>query len=234
MTLPKARNCPNCGLEFQPRRRNQKYCQPNCRKGAYQQKDRKKNPVNAKSSPTKRRGNTEFFELANRLAEDMYSMKPSERLGFMKDLVDQARSGNQKIREVLTNQFILYATVDEYPWLFHRRSRSFQNITQAANAYCRKFWGTGVLEIILEDVPEPETGEVPTEANGLSVDPANHPDRQNVVTIYCNAKPKSGLVETKETPLVRVPIALGELKRQLRTIPDYSRRLKEFSTPLAA
>ncbi len=141
MTLPKTQNCPNCGIEFQPQRRNQKYCQPNCRKGAYQRKDRQKNPANAKSSPTKRRANTELFDFAKRLAEDLYTMKPSERLGFVKGLIDQARGGNQNVREVLTNQLLLYATVEECPWPFHRRSRSFRNITQAANAYCRKFWG---------------------------------------------------------------------------------------------
>ena len=53
----------------------------------------RKQKINSQLSPTKRRENTEFFDRALRLAEELYKTIPSQRLGVMKDLIDYARTG---------------------------------------------------------------------------------------------------------------------------------------------
>ena len=85
--IPKSKRlCPQCnGAVFG--RRNKIFCSSNCRK-------RHSEPTrNSYSSPTKRRENSEFFDRALRLAVELYALPPNQRLGFMKDLMDYARLG---------------------------------------------------------------------------------------------------------------------------------------------
>lgn len=94
------------------------------------------------------------------MAETIYTLPPAERLGHMKMLIDEARSGNQTIKSVLSNKFLLEVSFDDYPWLFWHRSESYLTIAQGADAYCWRFWGAGVIEVVKGLVEEPETGEV--------------------------------------------------------------------------
>lgn len=152
--------CPTCQSSFLLGRKDQRYCHANCRKTAYHRRDRAKNPRNSQSSRVKYKENADLFDRALRMAETLYTMPPAERLGHMKMLIDEARSGNQAIKDVLSNKFLLDVSYDAYPWLFWRRNRSYLNITQAADAYCRRFWGAGVIDVVKGLVKEPETGEI--------------------------------------------------------------------------
>ena len=89
------RQCPNCNAKVSGRP-NKIYCSTNCRKRATETKR------NSQFSPTKRRENTEFFDRALRLAEELYKTPPPQRLEFMKDLINYARTGNDcELRKIL-------------------------------------------------------------------------------------------------------------------------------------
>ena len=147
--------CPACKDQFAARRSNQKYCSDNCRKAYYQAKDRAKNPKNSQHSKSVRRANAEFFERAMGYSERLYSTPPNERLSFVKALVHQAREGDKKLRQLLSNQILLKATPDErrYYW---RRSASYPNIAQVANNYCRNSWGADVKQVVYCKVNAPK------------------------------------------------------------------------------
>ena len=152
--------CPECGTTF-PYRSNKRFCSSSCRKAESQKRQRKTNPVNAKNSPTTRREQHEVYELADRLAETLYSLAPAERLGYIEELVQLARSGDQpKLRKIMTNPaFIRPNPQDTY--LFWRGTSAYCTIAQAADIYCRYSpWQASVTKVVRGQVPEPPTGEV--------------------------------------------------------------------------
>ena len=88
-------------------------------------------------------------------------MPPAERLGFVKDLIDHARAGGDaQLRDILSNIKLLRPHPLEDRHLFHRRSRSYLTIAQAASRYCRRFWKANLREVGYGRAPEPPTGEV--------------------------------------------------------------------------
>lgn len=167
--------CENCGQSFTRKRKDKRFCSEHCRKDKFQKKDRKINPRNSKQSNTKRRENEEIFDKSKRLSEQLYSLPPSERLGYLKDLIDLARRGETKLRSLLTNKYLLSAGVDE-AWLFPRRCpRSYRTISQAANSYCIRFWNASIHKVVRKQIEEPETGEILEESRDLT------PKKENVV-----------------------------------------------------
>lgn len=90
----------------------------------------------------------------------LYTTPIENRLGFMAELVNQARFGNVTLRHILTNKHLLSAGMDQ-PKLFHRHCPgTYLTIAQAANKYCLKFWGSSVRDVVFCRVEEPPTGEV--------------------------------------------------------------------------
>jgi hypothetical protein len=110
-------------------------------------------------SPTKWRKNYDLYDLAMRLAERLYGLPPNQRLGYMKSLVDQARAEPGLLREVLANRTLLRPNPVTERWKFWRGSPEYFTIAQAANRYCLKFWGYGVVDVVMGRCPEPPTGE---------------------------------------------------------------------------
>ena len=153
-------NCPECGTAF-PYRSNKRFCSSTCRKAESRKRQRKANPVNAKNSPSVRREQHEVFELAQRLAEKLYSLPPFERLGYIEHLVQLARSGDcPKLRKIMTNPNFIYPN-PENKHLFWRGSSVYCTIAQAADRYCRfSPWQASVAEVVRGEVPEPPTGEI--------------------------------------------------------------------------
>jgi hypothetical protein len=122
--------------------------------------DRKINPKNANSSHTVRKENQRQRKRARELAATLFGIPPCERLGFMKTLIDAARSHDADLKSIFTDQTLLRASPNE-PRLFHRRCPwTYRTISQAGNAYCRKFWNASVTEVDRGNVSEPETGDV--------------------------------------------------------------------------
>ena len=146
--------CCVCGTTIRSQRTTKKYCSANCRQKA------NRNQQNSASSTTKARTNAEFFDRAKRLAEVLYTLPPEKRLGFMQQLIGEARAGNTKLREVLTNQKLLRPNPIEEKHLFHRSDPAYCTIAQAAQYYCKRFWKANVADVAYNRVEEPETGEV--------------------------------------------------------------------------
>ena len=117
------------------------------------------NQQNSANSKTKARTNAEFFDSAERLAEALYNLPPEKRLGCMQSLIAEARAGNTKLREVLTNQKLRPNPIEE-KHLFHRSEPTYCTIAQAAQYYCKRYWKANVFDVAYNRVEEPETGEV--------------------------------------------------------------------------
>lgn len=152
--------CPQCGASY-PFRSNKWFCSPTCRKLHSQQKARNKQPANASNSPSIRREQEELFDLALRMAERLYTLLPSERLGYVRDIVYDARNGRcPKVRKILTFPDLLYPDSDRKSLFWRGSPASYYTISQAADRYCWTFWGAGVADVVRGLVPEPPTGEV--------------------------------------------------------------------------
>lgn len=160
MTFPITSTCPVCGRAF-VYRSNKRVCSATCRKAQHREKDRRENPANASCSPSVRREQAEVFDLAMRLAETLYSLPPSRRLGYIEGLVQIARNGEHpKLRKVLTNPHLVKPNPVE-KHLFWRRSHAYCTIAQAANRYCLSSpWGASVQDVVRGKTPDPPTGEV--------------------------------------------------------------------------
>ena len=94
-----------------------------------------RNKQNSQNSRGKARENYELFDTARLMADRLYDLPPFERLGHMKELIDEARGGNTKLRNLLSNYYIRHPSKADR-WLHARGNRQFFTIAQAANAYC--------------------------------------------------------------------------------------------------
>lgn len=148
--------CPQCGTEFKPRRKNMRFCKPNCRKAF------SKPTQNAAESPTTARKNAQFFETARRMGDALYSLPIDQRLGHMQALIAEARAGNTQLREILSNYRLRRPHPEDERYLFPRSSRAYLTIAQAAQHYCQRFWKANVDDVVYDRAPEPPTGEVKT------------------------------------------------------------------------
>jgi hypothetical protein len=154
----KEKNCINCGGTFTATRRDRKYCSTTCRQTTSQRVRRKSNPANSHSSSAKWRTNLELFDRSLRLSEELYTLPVGSRLGYMRDLIERAREGCPKLRQLLSNQYLL--TTQER-WLHHRRCpAAYFTITKAADRYCRKLWRASAADVVYGRAEEPPTGEV--------------------------------------------------------------------------
>ncbi|SHK68958.1 hypothetical protein SAMN05444000_1721 [Shimia gijangensis] len=152
--------CPECGTAF-PYRSGKRFCSSSCRKAESQKRLRKANPVNAQSCPATRREQHEIYELAARMAETLYTMPPGQRLGYIEEIIQLARSGQcPRIRKILTMPALIRPDPTK-KHLFYQGRKSYCTISQAANRYCRASpWDAGIADVVRGKVPEPPTGEV--------------------------------------------------------------------------
>ena len=150
----KDRRCPRCGTLVSGRP-NKIYCSGNCRKRHRECKR------NAALSMAKRRENAELYDRAKRLTEMLYLTPPMERLGFMKDLIDIARAGQDaQLRDILSNQTLIKLSWSDKQKYLHRNRSDYCTISQAASNYCKRFWKANVREVVYGRAPEPPTGVV--------------------------------------------------------------------------
>ena len=152
--LPTDRKCPRCGTAVSGRP-NRVYCSSNCRKRHTEGKR------NAALSMAKRRENTELCDRAKRLTEMLYLKPPLERLGFLKDLIDIARAGQDaQLRDILSNQTLIKVSWQEKQRFLHRNNSDYCTIAQAASNYCKRFWKANVRDVVYGRASEPPTGVV--------------------------------------------------------------------------
>ena len=146
--------CLHCGHTFKYRS-NKKFCSDNCRKR------NNEGTNNSFLRKTKRRDNAMLFDRAMRLAEGLYTLPPIQRLGFVKDLIDVARQGEDaQLRDILSNYRLLRANPKTETHFFYRGSRDYRTIAQVASNYCKRYWLAEVKDVVYNRVPEPPTGEV--------------------------------------------------------------------------
>lgn len=178
--------CPACKVQFAARRTNQKYCSDNCRKAYYQAKDRAKNPKNSQNSKWVKRANTEFFDRAMRYSEELYSIPPDQRLNFINSLVEQARAGNVKLRQMLSHKILLNASPEEENY-FWRQCHAYPNIAQVANNYCRKSWGANVRQVVYCKIDGPSERQTEKYDPSVITRTRKLPKHQTLVTTLINA-----------------------------------------------
>lgn len=116
--------CPQCNLQFAPRRSNQKYCSDPCRK----------NGARGDRSTENRTRSMRHFERSQRLREALYVVPPGYRLGVMREILDQVPSDGG-LRNILTDPALL----SERP-----RADNRMNIARAASAYTEMFFGVSI------------------------------------------------------------------------------------------
>ena len=133
-----------------------RFCRATCRKAH----SRRQHTHPVLGSRVKRRKNAEFFDTARRMGETYYSLPVTERLGHIKGLVDEARAGNTQLRELLSNRKLMHLHPKNDRWMFPNGNPAYSTIAQVAQAYCWRFWGENVGDVVYGRVPEPPTGEV--------------------------------------------------------------------------
>lgn len=137
-----AKFCLRCEIQF-PFKKNKIFCSSNCRKRHSEVTQ------NSFISPEKKRRNMEFFERASRIAEQHFRLMPQDRDSHISDLIEMARSGEDKsLRDILSNKVLLDATNSWGNHLRGNRGRSYGSIAQAAEAYCWKFWKASVKDVV--------------------------------------------------------------------------------------
>lgn len=132
------KSCPTCSRQFHPRRKDQKYCEKGCAKAAT------RHALRGSREKEQERADRVHYNRALDLADMLYTTPVSERLGVMKTILHAAVSHDSGLRRILTDPKLLRAN-SETPQLFHRRAAgSYKTISQAANAYTKKFFGVSI------------------------------------------------------------------------------------------
>ena len=138
--------CHVCGSGFAAVRRDARFCSAACRKSA-SRTNVPEAPQNRTSSPSKRRREDEVFDLNMVLCEAYYGMPPAARASYLENLIDLARAGNPRLREVLSNLFLLRTREGSRKTNF-RRSRAYPTIAQEAHRFTTSRWGVHVREAV--------------------------------------------------------------------------------------
>ena len=120
--------CPSCGDSFTPKRKDQKYCSANYRKR------QTRNAARCSRSGEYRARNMRHYERAHRLAELIYSVPTSDRLGQMKLILGHIPN-DAGLRNILTDMELLKAVPSP---------DGKKTIAQAASAYTQKFFGVSI------------------------------------------------------------------------------------------
>lgn len=136
--------CPKCGVQFQPRRRNQRFCDRECQRVATKHSARGSRAVENDQR------NRDHYERAARLCYDFNRMAPWKRPAYLSRLIVAAKDGNAKLRNILTDPKLLGADRTSPIGKLYPDSKNCDvlNIAKEANAYCRKQWGIGIKAAI--------------------------------------------------------------------------------------
>lgn len=145
--------CEACGAPFERQRSTKRFCSGRC------QNNSQRGSRRIADSPEEAQRSSRHYSRAKWLAHDLYSKAPRNRLSFMAEIIEAARDHDAQLRSILSDPVLLSAGREDRG-LFHRRAPlTYKTIAQAADAYCRKFWGHGVKAVIYRKCPDPDTGE---------------------------------------------------------------------------
>ena len=145
--------CQHCEAFFKGRR-NKIYCSANCRK-------RYSEPVqNSLKSREKKNSNMRLIDSASRIAELYFTHPPFERLGMMRGYIALAKQGNGKMREILSNEYLLDRKNNYGNPFKGKRGKSFGSLAQACEEYCRRYWKASAREVVYNIAPDPDDGVI--------------------------------------------------------------------------
>jgi hypothetical protein len=99
------------------------------------------------------------------LNETYYGTRPDERLGLLKDWLDQARDGNTALRRVLSRPEFYAPDKDEEEKVCFRQCWAYPPVPLLADLFCIDFRDCRVWKWVNGSADEPETGEVLTAHN---------------------------------------------------------------------
>jgi hypothetical protein len=145
------RFCKHCKVSIAGRS-NKIFCSANCRKRSSE------GNKNSFVSYEKKNHNMRLFDSATRIAEMYFQMSPFERLGLMREYIILARQGNGKMREVLSNEFLMDCKNDYGNPFRGKRGKSYGSLAQACETYCQYFWNASARDVVYKIVAEPEDG----------------------------------------------------------------------------
>lgn len=146
------RLCPHCETAVTGRR-DKTFCSSNCRKR------HSENPQNSFGSREKKNRNMRFIERIMRIKE-VYMLKSKfDRLGSMKEMIDLARSGEDKeLRQILGNKYMFDPTEKFGNPYRGARGRFYVSLPLEAEKYCRHFWNASAYDVVFGIADEPDDG----------------------------------------------------------------------------
>lgn len=147
--------CLRCGLTFQQRRKDQKYCSRACQKANTHNAARGSRTT--ADSREKRYEKRRQWSTLRWMNETYYGTKPGERLGLIKDWLDLARVGDTHLRSVLRRpDFIQNADPD----VCYLGDKGRPAVPYVAHKFCHRFLDCHIWDWVNGRAPEPDTGEV--------------------------------------------------------------------------
>lgn len=155
--------CPKCGVLF-PYRSNKTYCRTACRKAHH--KLLMRGPADIGSNrmlPSERRENLELFHLNAVLCERVYTMKPSDRVGYVEDVLQTVRGVRSGLLyRLLSNDKYRYPDRNNVGLFFRNSPKSYKTFPQMCNHYLLNSpWNCYLKDFLVPGlIPEPCTGEV--------------------------------------------------------------------------
>ena len=149
-------SCHQCGTVFCAQRKTAKFCDPACRKAH----SRGETPDNLKRP--QRRDNIELLGYHYDLAATYYALPPTERVVWLRNLIERARKGDTAVKRVLTNAALLRPR--EYQLSKAATySERLPTLAQEAHALCKFMWDAGIAYVI-------DNPELPTHAERVEKD----------------------------------------------------------------
>lgn len=141
--------CPQCGVQFQPARGNQRFCDRECQKASSNHTARGSRQVE-----NAQRNRTHYARAAS-LCYDLNRMPTWGRPAFISRLIKAAKDGDAKLRNVLTDPRLLGADRSSGIGKLYPDSRNVDvlNISKEAYAYCQERWGISIRTALGDNCP---------------------------------------------------------------------------------
>lgn len=149
--MQSSRTCRHCKTPISGRP-NKVFCSANCRKR------HSEGTQNSFESREKKKRNYILFDSAAFLAKNYFQQSPFERLGLMQNYISMAREGNTKMREILSNYYLMKPDNDYGNPYKGKRGQSFGSLAAACERYCRYYWNASASDVVYNRATEPDDG----------------------------------------------------------------------------
>jgi hypothetical protein len=149
--------CARCARPFADTRPDRRFCGSACRKAAYRDEVKVRDPELMIKKPTQVRRTfekVETMEVLRGLWLERCRISAEEGDAFLEELIEGARAGNAKLREVLTNRLLWSPRRgDRIPRM--KRYREVKTLGEIAHEYTRRVWGCSIMDAVHDRVAVP-------------------------------------------------------------------------------